>query len=103
MTLPNSAMTVRIVGVTDVGLIREHNEDNFLVVALDSGETDFGQGREVPVGPRGALLVVCDGMGGAAAGEVASKMAVDVILREMSPDAKAPPSSSSKPEERSAR
>jgi len=31
------------------------------------------------VGPKGALLLVCDGMGGAAAGEVASQMAVESI------------------------
>ena len=85
MTPPNSAITVRIVGMTDVGLVREHNEDNFLVVDLNSGETDFAEGRDIAIGARGALLVVCDGMGGAAAGEVASKMAVDAMLREMAP------------------
>ncbi len=94
MTLPNSAITVHIIGVTDVGLVREHNEDNFLVVDLDSGETDFGESREVALGPRGALLVVCDGMGGAAAGEVASLMAVDVMLREMTAN---PPSLAKEP------
>lgn len=103
MTSPNSAITVRIVGLTDVGLIREHNEDNFLVIDLDSGESDFGQGRDIIVGPRGSLMVVCDGMGGAAAGEVASGMAVEVIRREMlpsadaSPKAAAPEAPSSKP------
>ena len=80
MTPPNSVINVRIGGLTDVGLVREHNEDNLLVVDLESGETDFTSGRDVAVEQRGALLVVCDGMGGAAAGEVASKMAVDVIL-----------------------
>mgnify|MGYP002370298450 FL=1 len=59
---------VRIVGATDVGLVREHNEDNFLIVDLDSGETDFLHQREYDLGERGAMLVVCDGMGGAAAG-----------------------------------
>jgi len=47
--------------LTDVGLKREHNEDN-LVAAPDLG-----------------LFVVCDGMGGRNAGEVASHMAVDII------------------------
>jgi serine/threonine protein phosphatase PrpC len=86
MTLPNTPVTVRIVGMTDVGLVREHNEDNFLVIDLESGETDFGHGREVALGNRGALLVVCDGMGGAAAGEVASHMAVEVMRRELRPE-----------------
>jgi len=85
MTPPSPAITVRIVGATDVGLIREHNEDNFTVLNLETGEIDFSQGRELPLPSQGALLVVCDGMGGAAAGEVASHMAVEVIRRELGP------------------
>ena len=73
---------VRIVGATDVGLIREHNEDNLLALDLDTGDSDFGQLREYDLGPRGLLLVVCDGMGGAAAGEVASSMAVESLRRQ---------------------
>ena len=74
---------VRIVGATDVGLIREHNEDNFIIVDLSSGETNFLEPREIPIGDKGAMLVVCDGMGGAAAGEVASHMAVESMRRQM--------------------
>ena len=85
MTPPSPAITVRIVGATDVGLIREHNEDNYTVLNLETGEIDFSQGRELPLPIPGALLVVCDGMGGAAAGEVASHMAVEVIRRELGP------------------
>ena len=76
---------VRIVGATDVGLVREHNADNFLIVDLDSSESDFSKTREYELGRRGALLVVCDGMGGAAAGEVASHMAVESMRRQMLP------------------
>lgn len=74
---------VRIVGATDVGLIREHNEDNFIIVDLGSGESNFLEPRDITLTDKGAMLVVCDGMGGAAAGEVASHMAVESMRRQM--------------------
>jgi PPM family protein phosphatase len=75
---------LRLFGRTDVGQVREHNEDNFIVADLTKDsrglmETD----RHQAVGPRGTLLGVCDGMGGAAAGEVASQLAVDIIYQRM--------------------
>ena len=75
---------VRVFGRTDVGQIREHNEDNFLVADLSRRtrslmETD----REQQVGEWGTLLGVCDGMGGAAAGEIASQLAVDIIYEKL--------------------
>lgn len=63
---------------TDVGLVREHNEDNYLVADLGMG-TRNADVAQVGVTPKGAILAVCDGMGGAAAGEVASQTAVDTI------------------------
>jgi PPM family protein phosphatase len=79
-----SGIIVRVFGRTDVGQIREHNEDNFLVADLSRRtrsllETD----REQQVGEWGTLLGVCDGMGGAAAGEIASQLAVDIIYEKL--------------------
>ncbi|MCA9582530.1 MAG: Stp1/IreP family PP2C-type Ser/Thr phosphatase [Myxococcales bacterium] len=72
---------VRYFGKTDVGLVREHNEDNFIVADLREGVRGLPEGtiREADIGGLGTLLAVCDGMGGAAAGEVASQMAVDTL------------------------
>ncbi|HXU03212.1 MAG TPA: Stp1/IreP family PP2C-type Ser/Thr phosphatase [Polyangia bacterium] len=74
-------ISVEVFGKTDVGLIREHNEDNFLVADVTAG-LRAAEPRDpftFKLGNKGAALLVCDGMGGAAAGEVASQMAVDSI------------------------
>src|SRR3989344_1892478 len=52
-------------GLTDPGRLREQNEDSIACV------------------PQAGLAVVADGMGGHKAGEVASKLAVDVITRHI--------------------
>jgi serine/threonine protein phosphatase PrpC len=54
-------LEIFIQGRTNKGLVRPNNEDNFTI--------DIKEG----------LLVVADGMGGHASGEIASKIAVDVI------------------------
>jgi protein phosphatase len=56
------SFTIDVAGKSDVGSVRKNNEDNF------GYDTRFG------------IFVVCDGMGGQAAGEVASKMSVDAVL-----------------------
>ena len=85
-------MLVELYAKTDVGRIRSGNEDNFLVLDLSSsrawvGLDGTGANREAPpdglrrfeLGDRGVVFVVSDGMGGALAGDVASRMAVETV------------------------
>ncbi len=58
-------MHITCAGRTDVGIIRSGNEDSYLMV------------------PDRGIFVVADGMGGHAAGEVASEMAVRFVSREL--------------------
>lgn len=71
-----------VYGKTSVGLVREHNEDNLMVADLSttSGPLPREEQISVSVSDRGVALAVCDGMGGAAAGEVASRMAVETLF-----------------------
>lgn len=59
---------MKVVGLTDIGLKRKRNEDGYLI--------DHNK----------SLLVVCDGMGGHKGGNVASKMALNVIHASFSPE-----------------
>jgi serine/threonine protein phosphatase PrpC len=76
---------VSVFGKTDLGRTRDHNEDTFLVADLSGGNASLlPEVREHVIGPRGSLFMVADGMGGAAAGELASEMAADLIYRHLS-------------------
>ncbi|MEP7344418.1 MAG: protein phosphatase 2C domain-containing protein [Gemmatimonadaceae bacterium] len=67
---------------SDVGLTREHNEDSFIVAYLSDGQPlQFEGVLSRPADTNGTIFMVADGMGGAAAGELASATAVDVVLR----------------------
>jgi len=80
-------MIVELFAKTDVGRVRRGNEDNFLVLDLSTEQTWTGTDGATPpdklkrfdLGDRGLVLVVSDGMGGALAGDVASRMAVDSV------------------------
>ncbi len=73
---------VVVAAASDVGQVREHNEDHFLVGDLD-GKRLVDVDPWTSSGSRGALLVICDGMGGVDGGEVASELAAQVMWREM--------------------
>ena len=78
--LSGTGVRVRFAGRSSVGLVREHNEDNLVIANLSSGEIATRDAVQTDtVGDGGLLFAVCDGMGGAAAGEVASQMAVDIL------------------------
>ncbi len=75
-------------GATDAGRQRKRNEDQFLIARLETGFTV--EASSVPVDslgvqkkPLGTLLVVSDGMGGRAAGDVASALAVSTVRRAL--------------------
>lgn len=73
---------IRFAGSTSIGLVREQNEDNFVVANLTDGIQYPPNSSCVDhVYENGSLFAVCDGMGGAAAGEVASKVASDSLFR----------------------
>ncbi|HEX9082233.1 MAG TPA: protein phosphatase 2C domain-containing protein [Holophagaceae bacterium] len=67
-------MLIDYAAITHPGKIRKNNEDAYLLSALDGEEPILnGPSRPLRVGDPGLLVGVADGMGGAAAGEVASR------------------------------
>ena len=81
---PQAPVVIQVFAQSDVGRTREHNEDSFIVVNLSDGEPlRFERLVEQPADPASTVFMVADGMGGAAAGEVASATAVEVVLRHL--------------------
>ncbi len=71
-------------GRTDVGRVRTLNEDSYLVAALGRDAVVMkGTTTTLTVPQTPALLVVADGVGGAASGEIASLMATDTMFIEL--------------------
>src|SRR5215475_8346311 len=72
-------------GLSDVGLVRDNNEDSFLLADLETGLQSISNQISAKIRARkGTLLMVADGMGGAEAGEVASGMAVKLVCEHLS-------------------
>src|SRR3954463_14452344 len=77
-------LPLAVCGLSDRGLVRERNEDTFVIADLRSGALTRPCVRtSVSASSDGLLMVVCDGMGGAAAGEIASRIAADTVMREL--------------------
>lgn len=71
---------VELFARTEIGCVRERNEDAFVVANIATGERGLRPKttmQELGVGL--ALLGVCDGMGGAAAGDIASKLGAETL------------------------
>jgi protein phosphatase len=62
----------RVNGLSDIGMVREENQDAFLVREPEDSE---------PRGAKGALLVIADGMGGLEGGKVASELSIEAVER----------------------
>jgi len=81
---PPSPISLHWSGVTDIGKVRKNNEDTFLGVQFDAQEVRFlGKVGESSIEQADFVFAVSDGMGGALAGEFASKITVEKITRLM--------------------
>lgn len=87
-----AAFKISVYAKSDLGMVRPGNEDNFLVLNLSTADTwKPGDTTEDPPdcltsfnqSHYGSLLAVTDGMGGALAGEVASRLAVECVRDRM--------------------
>ncbi len=85
------AFKISVYAMSDVGVVRSGNEDNFIVLNLSTADTWKPVGEDDPPinltsfnqSHYGSLIAVTDGMGGALAGEVASRLAVECVRDRM--------------------
>ena len=81
--LASRALEIHAFGRTDPGRVRPGNEDHFLVADLTRTlrvrQTSLSQASTHRSRGRGHVLLVADGMGGHAAGEVASALTVETV------------------------
>jgi len=85
-------ITITFAALSDVGLTRSINEDAYQLTDLSTGASfdASSSSGQFQLGTRGALLTLSDGMGGHAAGEVASSMVISSVRATLQADAQAP-------------
>lgn len=77
-------MIAEIFGISNVGLIRHDNQDSFLIANLETGDIATTNAPSlVSVHTAPFILIVADGVGGAASGALASSIATETILSEL--------------------
>ncbi len=85
-------LIVEIHATSHIGRVRKGNEDNYLVLHLSTSKSWTSsqsadkveiESQKIEVDNNGLVLAVSDGMGGALAGEVASKMAVETVSERL--------------------
>lgn len=84
-------MQIALACISDIGRVRKSNQDSFIAVDLSMNQTiaQSGEMAASPVGQKGWFLAVADGMGGAKAGDIASRMAMEELTKDLlrDPDA----------------
>jgi protein phosphatase len=82
---PSSSVRIDFGAVSDTGKVRDKNEDHFLITKISRNQevllTNVAD-QHVPAlaGEDGYAMLVADGMGGMAAGEIASRLAITTAL-----------------------
>jgi protein phosphatase len=73
-----------VCGATDIGSYRDSNQDTFVIADLRSGDlSNPCMRKDIPLSRRGILLLVCDGMGGAAAGDLAARITAESVKHQL--------------------
>ena len=88
-------LTVETHATSHIGRVRKGNEDNYLLLNISDAKTWMSsqdpsefvvESQKFEIDDNGVVLAVSDGMGGALAGEVASKMAVETVSQKFLDD-----------------
>jgi len=81
----DAAALAEVFGATDIGRVRDNNQDQFLVASLERSLLIEGSSLPAQAGtrlvdtPQGRIFVVADGIGGHGGGEVASAVTIDAM------------------------